>query len=164
MLLRPRTKPTHARRGAALVELAAVLPLFVILLIGIWDISRLAQMQQIVSNACREGGRQASTGRLTIAQTREVMRLYLEKSGLTTTGVVTEGENVTRGGDFTTAQRYDELRTLIRYPYANNRWNVMNFFVAPGAYLNCEYRWRNLADIPIAINDLIPTAPRTPAP
>lgn len=157
-------KRGERRKGAALVELTAVLPLFIILLVGVWDVSRMAQLQQIVSNAARESGRQASTGKLTIAQTRAVMTKYLELSGLNVTGVETEGENTTRGGDFTTAQRNDILRVRIRYPYRNNTWNVMNFFVDPNAMLEREYYWVNLADVPVTVDDRIPTAPWTTYP
>ncbi|MBP3959069.1 pilus assembly protein [Gemmata sp. G18] len=47
-----------ARRGVAAVELAFVFLLFVIpLMIGIWEVGRMVQVQQIVSNATREGAR-----------------------------------------------------------------------------------------------------------
>ena len=47
-----------ARRGVAAIELAFVFMLFVIpLMIGIWEVGRLVQVQQVVSNAAREGAR-----------------------------------------------------------------------------------------------------------
>lgn len=46
------------RRGVAAIELAFVTALLVVpLLIGIWEVGRLVQVQQIVSNAAREGAR-----------------------------------------------------------------------------------------------------------
>jgi Flp pilus assembly protein TadG len=46
------------RRGVASIELAAVsLFLLVPLIIGVWELGRLVQVQQIVSNAAREGAR-----------------------------------------------------------------------------------------------------------
>ncbi len=46
------------RRGVAAVELGLVFMFFVIpLMIGIWEVGRLVQVQQIVSNATREGAR-----------------------------------------------------------------------------------------------------------
>jgi Flp pilus assembly protein TadG len=51
------------RRGVAAIELAfAVLLLVVPLLIGIWEVGRLVQVQQTVSNAAREGARIAAQG------------------------------------------------------------------------------------------------------
>lgn len=50
-----------ARRGVAAVEFAFVTMLFVVpLIIGVWEVGRLIQVQQIVSNAAREGARLAS--------------------------------------------------------------------------------------------------------
>jgi Flp pilus assembly protein TadG len=52
-----------ARRGVAAVELAFVTLVFVVpMLIGIWEVGRLVQVQQIVSNSAREGARVASQG------------------------------------------------------------------------------------------------------
>lgn len=57
-----RRRPT-ARRAIAAVELAFVFMLFVIpLMIGVWEVGRLVQVQQVVSNAAREGARLASQG------------------------------------------------------------------------------------------------------
>ena len=50
-----------ARRGVAAVELAFVMILLVVpLMIGIWEVGRLIQVQQVVSNSAREGARLAA--------------------------------------------------------------------------------------------------------
>jgi Flp pilus assembly protein TadG len=49
---------TPDRRGVAAVEFAFVTMLFIVpLIIGVWEVGRLIQVQQIVSNAAREGAR-----------------------------------------------------------------------------------------------------------
>jgi Flp pilus assembly protein TadG len=51
------------RRGVAAVELAVVFLFFLIpLLIAVWEVGRLIQVQQLVSNAAREGARLAAQG------------------------------------------------------------------------------------------------------
>lgn len=51
------------RSGIAIVETAVLLlPLFIFTLFGVWEVGRLLQLHQVVSNAAREGARQASTG------------------------------------------------------------------------------------------------------
>jgi Flp pilus assembly protein TadG len=86
------------RRGVAAIELAFVTMLLVIpLLIGIWEVGRLVQVQQIVSNAAREGAR-LSAQAFTInasgtptqikinsgtASVREAVYDYLYAAGLT---------------------------------------------------------------------------------
>ena len=52
-----------SRRGVAAVELAFVTMLLIIpLMLGIWEVGRLVQVQQIVSNAAREGARLSAQG------------------------------------------------------------------------------------------------------
>jgi Flp pilus assembly protein TadG len=62
-MLRRQQTPSR-RSGAATVELALVMSfLMVPLLIGVWEMGRAVQVQQIVTNAAREGARLASQGR-----------------------------------------------------------------------------------------------------
>ncbi len=64
-----RTHATRRRSGAAAVEFAIVLALIMMpLLTGLWEVGRLVQVQQIVSNAAREGARLAAQA-LTINST-----------------------------------------------------------------------------------------------
>jgi Flp pilus assembly protein TadG len=59
-MLRRRAR---AREGVAAVEVAVVATfLLVPLLIGVWEVGRMVQVQQIVSNAAREGARVAAQG------------------------------------------------------------------------------------------------------
>jgi Flp pilus assembly protein TadG len=52
-----------ARRGVAAIELACVMLFFVIpVILGIWEVGRLVQIQQIVSNSAREGARISAQG------------------------------------------------------------------------------------------------------
>src|SRR5262249_41698284 len=79
---------TRRRGGAAAVELAIILPTVLVpTLFGIWEVGRLVQIQQIVANAAREGGRQASTGKYTETDVRDDIKTYLSNAGLDTTGV-----------------------------------------------------------------------------
>ena len=47
----------RTRSGIAAVEMAAVLPAVLILLMGILEVGRLIEMQQVLTNATREGAR-----------------------------------------------------------------------------------------------------------
>ncbi len=88
-------RQTEHRRGIAVVEAAVLLlPLFIFTLFGIWEISRIIQIQQIVANAAREGARQASTGQRTSSavhpelpfngdyEVQIAVRNYLSNAGL----------------------------------------------------------------------------------
>lgn len=167
-MLKRSARSAARRRGAAIVELSVMLPLFVIILIGMWDVGRLIQLAQIVANSAREAGRQASTGKYTNAQVAEVVRTYLQASGLRITHPVTNSPNVTvsvynltRGGEVTMppSEQNDNLFIHVSYPFVNNRWNVMNRFLPDSAALTYTYIWRNLADIPIDVPSVVPTRP-----
>ena len=57
-MFRHRFKSAHrARRGAAVLEVAFVLPIFVTVVIGIIQFGRLFDVQQILTSAAREGAR-----------------------------------------------------------------------------------------------------------
>jgi Flp pilus assembly protein TadG len=49
--------PREARRGAALVEMALVLPIFVAVTLGIVEFGRAMMVGNLVTNAAREGAR-----------------------------------------------------------------------------------------------------------
>jgi len=49
----------RTRRGQTLVEFALILPVFILLLVGLFDTARLIYAYNTVNNAAREGGRQA---------------------------------------------------------------------------------------------------------
>jgi Flp pilus assembly protein TadG len=63
MILRCRQYGIRNRRGVAAVEMALVTMLFVVpVLIGVLELGRMIQVQQIVSNSAREGARLAGQG------------------------------------------------------------------------------------------------------
>ena len=52
-------RPRRAHRGQALVEFALAIPIFVLLLMGIFDLGRAVYAYSTLNNAAREAGRQA---------------------------------------------------------------------------------------------------------
>ena len=57
-----RHRPPRSRGAAAAVEFALVLPVLVTLMVGLWEVGRIIQVQQVLSNAAREGARVAAQG------------------------------------------------------------------------------------------------------
>ncbi|MFQ3671435.1 MAG: TadE family protein [Verrucomicrobiia bacterium] len=60
---------TLGRRGQAVVEFALVLPVLLVLLLGIIELSWLAKTYITLANSAREGARTAAVGRATAAVT-----------------------------------------------------------------------------------------------
>lgn len=52
-----RGRHHHTRRGAAAVEMALVLPLFLLVIFGIVEIGRAFMVEHLLANAARVGAR-----------------------------------------------------------------------------------------------------------
>ena len=70
------------RLGAAVVELAVVLPLFLLLVLGMIEFGRMLMVQQILINASREGARRAVLDKATTQEITTAVNQYLAHSGI----------------------------------------------------------------------------------
>ncbi len=70
-------------RGAALLETAVTLPLILLISVAIFEFGRAYQVQQVLTNAAREGARVAVLPDYTDAQVTTIVRTYLTDGGLT---------------------------------------------------------------------------------
>jgi len=96
------------RRAIAAVEAAIILPFFFIILFAVWEVGRLIEMNQILSNAAREGARQCSTGTIDSSTPTFTVQTYvgnyLQNSGLAVPPasviitVTNETQNLTNAG------------------------------------------------------------------
>ena len=85
------------RQATAAVELAVLLPFLFTLIYGIWEVGRLIQVSQVVSNSAREGARQASTGSVSSStvgadgsfDVHSYVGYYIQNSGLPISGTIT---------------------------------------------------------------------------
>lgn len=141
-----QTSRPARRRGVAAVELAFMLPLLLILLLGTWELGRMTEMQQLLSNAAREGGRQASTGNLTNSEVAQVVRDYLKQAGVPTTNATPAVVNTTRGGDVKDAVQLDQLTVSVTLPAADVRWVALNYLIVPLGTLRAESVWFSMKD------------------
>src|SRR5436305_1382844 len=96
MRLHPSTTGRR-RRGVAAVEFAFVVPLLLLLLLGIWELGRIINVQITLNNAARDGARlgaQANIVNMTGAYTQikygtgtpnieGAIRAYLQAAGIT---------------------------------------------------------------------------------
>ncbi len=71
------------RRGAAAVEFAVVLPVFITLVFGMIEYGRMVMVQQVITNAAREGCRRAIMDGATSQEVQDVVNNYLESAGIT---------------------------------------------------------------------------------
>ncbi|HJT34027.1 MAG TPA: TadE/TadG family type IV pilus assembly protein [Pirellulales bacterium] len=150
-----RQRAVRTRRGAVAVEAAFVLPLLVLLLFGAWEVGRYLDAAQIAANACREGGRQASTGLKSAAQIQANVLEYLSANNVSTSGATAQVANLTSGLDPTAANQLDQLQVTVTVPVANIRWLNSSFFTSAGS-LSWSSIWSSMRDVPVNVNTSIP--------
>jgi Flp pilus assembly protein TadG len=161
MLLRSRL---NRRPGNACVELAVALPVLVTLLLGIWEVGRMVETTQVVSNAAREGVRAAANGNKTPTQIDTIVRNYLQAAGFNTTGYTVKVYNLTQNptpaanapsDDPNSAARLDELQVRVTLPFNNVKWIFLNQLTSVTT-LNAEANWYVMRDEPLVVDSTMP--------
>lgn len=71
------------RRGAAAVEFAIVLPLFILMIVGILEFGRMIMVQNVLTNAAREGARLACIDGSTEATVQAAVTTFLINASVT---------------------------------------------------------------------------------
>jgi len=142
---------TRARRAVAAVEFAAVLPAIMILLVGIVEVGRLIEFQQVLSNATREGGRQAATGQMTNAQVQQVVIQYVQAAGFNTTGMTVTVTDLTSGVEVSQANYLDRLQVSSTYPYSNVSWSALGLIMPNSFTISAQVQWMTVVDKPFPI-------------
>ena len=104
------------RRGVAAVEFAVVLPVFLLLVFGMIEYGRMIMVQQIITNASREGARVAILDGMTNADVTSTIDTYLNNSGIA-------GANVSVATNPPVAPDYAESMTIaVDIPFGQVSW------------------------------------------
>ncbi len=115
------------RRGASAVEFAVVAPVIFLLIFGMIEFGRLVMVQQILTNAAREGARRAILQDATAGAVIQTVRNYL-------TNCTINGNNPNLVISVTPApeqaQATDETITVaVSLPYRDVSWLPSPFFL-----------------------------------
>ena len=107
----------HGRHGVAAVEFAIIAPVFVIMILGIIEFGRAIMVQQILTNASREGARRAIVEKATASEVKAVVNDYLAATSISS-GVTVEvspapGPTVGFG---------DPITVAVTVPYNDVSW------------------------------------------
>lgn len=154
VLSRNRRAP---RRGTAAVEFAVIAVFLAPLIMGVWEVARLIEVQQYLSNAVREGARQASTGLKNTAAVKQAVVNYLARNGVSAADTEVTVENLTSSSraDPTQGEQLDEYRVRITIPFDRVRWILLNR-ISSTTELSAGATWYSMRDVPIAIDANIP--------
>ena len=104
------------RRGASVVEFAIVAPIFFLLIMGIIEYGRMVMVQQIITNASREGARYAVLDGSTSATVTTTVETYL-------TNVAISGATVTvTPNSIGSAAFGDPVEVTVDIPFSKVSW------------------------------------------
>ena len=152
-----RRDHANRREGTAAVEFAVVLIFIVPLLIGLWEVGRLVEVEQLMNNAVREGARQASTGNKNAAGVQQDVANYLTVNGITcsTSNVTVTNKTSAARNDPTTANQLDQFHVEVQIPFDSVRWVLLNK-ITKVSNLSAGADFYSMRDIPLAVNATIP--------
>jgi Flp pilus assembly protein TadG len=125
---RVESTTTHAatscsmRHGAAAVEFALVLPLFFLLIMGMIEVGRGLMVQQILTNASREGARAAIMDGATSTSVQTIVNNYLTGSTIPA-GTITVTPN-----PLSNATARQPVTVTVSIPANEVLWTSSSFF------------------------------------
>jgi hypothetical protein len=99
-------------RGQALLETAITLPIILLVCVSIFEFGRAYQVQQVLTNAAREGARVACLPGTTDALVNSTVRNYLTGGGLTAVDAA-----IVRDVPFNGSTTVFASRVTISYPF-----------------------------------------------
>jgi Flp pilus assembly protein TadG len=170
-----RRKPTARQRGAAAaVEAAFVLPVLAIIMLGLWEVGRLIQVQQVVSNSAREGARVAGQSQIiNLSGTPTQIQLstgspcvkdtvvhYLQEANLPVTSADVTVTFAFTSGDTTLTEPYQGSKgqrfiVTVSIPVDKVRWSALS--LTGVTQIQASVCWVCLVDDPFTLDTTLPT-------
>jgi Flp pilus assembly protein TadG len=164
-----RMKRAATRRGIVAVEAAVVLPLLIILMLGVWEVGRMVQVNQILINGAREGARLAAGGYVngtpvTSAMVTQAVKDYLDSAGLPTAASsgATVNLNCQASPSWTdpaSASPLDSFQITVTIPagaaFDSLRWNLLNRITST-TQMSATVNWKSLNNLEITVDTQLP--------
>lgn len=154
-----RSSARRSRCATAAVEMAVVFIILVPVLLGTWEVGRLVEVQQLLKNAAREGGRQAATSNLSTSAVQQVVVNYLANYGITCSTSDVTVTNLTNSSnpqlDPTLAAPLDQYQITVSIPFDNVRWILLNKITSIST-LSASANWFSMNDSALTIDQTIP--------
>jgi Flp pilus assembly protein TadG len=150
-------RTSASRHGAAAVELALTMPIILALLLGVWEVGRIAEVENILNSAASEGARQASTGTNSAAQVQTIVTNYLKWAGMPTQNVSVTVNDVTNPSyGIDSATELDSLQITVTIPFKDVRWTGATLVTSNSTNLTATATWY------AATNKAYPANPSAP--
>ena len=128
MLRRPGREALRApngqwqrRAGAAMVEMAVLLPIFVTVILGIIEFGRAMMVGQLVTNAARDGARMAISNNTTNQQVQTTISNFIQSSvgaAQANITVTITNSNPQSGNSLSNAKMGDLITVAVAIPFS----------------------------------------------
>lgn len=124
MIRFPRSsRSSEARRkGAAAVEMAMVLPVFITVVLGLIEVGRGIMVAQLMSNAAREAARLAVVDGSTNSTVSDAAKNFLASAANVSTSDVTVNITTASGGSVSAAQPRELITVNVTLPFEKVTW------------------------------------------
>jgi hypothetical protein len=103
------------RRATAAVEFAVVAPVFLLLVFGMIEYGRMVMVQQVLTNASREGARAAVLDGADWAEVESLVTAYMGSGSIT-------GHTCNKPANFDTAEFGDPITITVSVPFNQVSW------------------------------------------
>lgn len=114
------------RRGAAVLEMAFIAPIFFMLIVGIIEFGRMLMVQQVVTNASREGARRAVIETSTVQEVKALVQTYMTNASISGATVTVDPP------DLNTPNSGDTVTVTVSVPYNSVTWFPTSWFGLDG--------------------------------
>lgn len=132
-----RRRQRKSRRGAAALEFAIVLPMLLILVMGVLEVGRLLDIQQILTCAAREGARHGAANSPT-AGAENIVRRYLKNQGLI---AAASTATVTISTNGTTTSGFPVYQVRVTLPANSIHWVGLPYVTSANTQLVADASW-----------------------
>lgn len=129
MIMRCRKiSPGRSRRAAAVVELALLLPVLSILLLGVLETSQAMRVSEILTEASRNGCSSASYPNQTNSDVCAEIQTVLTNSGLPSKYATVKILINDVEGSLDNAKRNDKITVIVAMPWSSVNYSKTNCF------------------------------------
>ncbi len=111
------------RSGVAMLEMAIVLPILLLLVLGIIEMGRVMMINQMTTNACREACRRAIVPGMDHDTVISIVNGYLDASGISQTGRQVTVRNANgQSSRLEDIGSHEPVTIQVQAPYSENTW------------------------------------------
>src|SRR5262249_30825625 len=122
----------------------------------LWEMGQLVEVQQLLDNGVREGGRQASTGQRSVSDVQQAVVDHLARNGVTIPASAVAITNLTDSSRSDPqagtpapppALRLDHFQVTVQVPVDSVRWVLLSP-ITGARTLNASADWFSMNNVP----------------